>query len=500
MTPNPLAGVRFQPDPDAPQPLYRQLGDALREAIATGSLAVGARLPSERDYAARLGVSRTTVTAAYQELKDQGLLRGYVGRGVVVLAADVEDGVAGAGLPWPQLGARLSRQGLPSRLQRRAAEVTLGDGWLHPELLPAAALQEAAVRAAANPEHFVRAAPPFGLPALRDAIAQRESRPGGRVDADDVLVCGGAQQGINLVARALLGPGDRVLTESPTWHGAVRAFRAAGAEVSGVPMDHEGIDPEALEDALLRQRPKLVYLIPTLHCPTGRVAGLARRRRVLALCQRYRTPILESQVYGELMFDAAATPPSLRRLDERGLVIELGSVAKSLSPALRLGWLIAPRAALTLLGAAKAGLDLGTPVVPQAILADVFERGIVDRHLVRLRRALATRRDTLVAALARHAPELRLTSPAGGLYLWGTLPPGIGGAELEAAAEGEGVAIRGGEAFLPEAGPSRQVRLCFAAAPTESLDAGAERVGRALRRLLAEPRVNVDRGHAAAWV
>ncbi len=500
MPPTFLAGVRFQPDPGSPLPLYRQLAAALREAIAAGRLAVGARLPSERDYAVRLGVSRTTVTAAYQELKDQGLLRGYVGRGAVVLAADVDDGGIGSGLPWPQLGARLTRHGLPAAVQRRSAEITLGDGWLHPELLPAAALQEAALRAAGDADLFVRAAAPLGLPALRAAIARRESRPGRRVEPDDVLVCGGAQQGIHLVARALLGPGDRVLTESPTWHGAVRAFRGAGAEVASVPMDAEGIDPDALEDALLRQRPKLVNLIPTLHCPTGRVASVARRRRVLALCQRYRTPILESQVYGELMFDAAATPPSLRQLDDRGLVIELGSIAKSLSPALRLGWLMAPRAALALLGAAKAGLDLGTPALPQAILADLFDRGIADRHLVRLRRALAARRDALVAALAADCPELRLTPPAGGLYLWGTLPPGTSGAELEAAAAAEGVAVRGGEAFLPEAGPSRHLRLCFAAAPADALAAGAGRLGRALRRLIAEPRATVDRGHAAAWV
>jgi DNA-binding transcriptional MocR family regulator len=488
---------RFAPDPNAAEPLYQQLCAALRTAIRAGRIRVGERLPSERDYAAQLGVSRTTVTAAYQALKDEGLLRGFVGRGVIVMASDTDQASAGA-VPWPQLGVRMTRHALPPGPRRSAGDIPLADGWLHPGLVPHAALAASAARVAARGELLASAASPQGLPALRDALAARLQEQGTRVGADELLVTGGAQQGLNVIARALLGPGDVALVESPCWHGAFRAFRAAGAEVIGVPMDHEGMDPDALEDALVRTRPRLVYLIPTLQCPTGRVMGLERRRRVLQLCERFRTPIVESHVYGDLAF--GPVPPSLKKLDHAGLVIQQGSTSKSLSPALRLGWLAAPREALTLLVAAKASLDLSTPALTQGLLADFLRGGAEKRHLARLRGELEARRDKLVQALARHCPGLRFTLPAGGPYLWAALPAGLSGSEVEAAAAAEGVAVRGGEAFLPERGASGHIRLCYASPDADLLAEGAERLGRALRRLRAQSPAPGDDGSVLAWV
>ena len=490
--PDPL---RFSPDPDSAAPLYQQLGAALRAAIRAGRLRVGDRLPSERDYATRLGVSRTTVTAAYQDLKDQGLLRGYVGRGVIVMASDGD--VAGP-IAWRQLGAPLTRHAPPPGPRRAPGDIPLADGWLHPELVPRAALAASAARVATRPELLASAAPPQGLAALREALAGRLQERGARVAADEVLVTGGAQQGLNVIARALLGPGDVALVESPCWHGAFRAFRAAGAEVVGVPMDHEGVDPDALEDALVRARPKLIYLIPTLQCPTGRVMGVERRRRVLQLCERFRTPVVESVVYDELLFDIAP-PPSLKKLDPAGLVIQQGGASKHISPALRLGWLAAPREAMHLLVAAKASLDLSTAPLSQALLADFLASGAQARHLARLRGELERRRDLLVRALARHCPGLRVTPPVGGPYVWAALPPGLSGAEVEAAAAAEGVSVRGGESFLPEQGASGHIRLCYASPDADQLAEGAERLGRALRKLLAQPAVTGDTDAGLAW-
>ena len=495
--PKALALPAFRPDPNSAAPLYQQLGVTLRNAIRAGRLRVGDRLPSERDCAAQLGLSRTTVTAAYQELKDQGLLRGYVGRGVIVMANDTDQAQAGA-VPWAQLGARLTRHAPPAGPRRAADDIPLADGWLSPELVPRAALAASAARVAATLANVGSAAPPQGLAVLREALAASMAEQGARVAPDELLITGGAQQGLNVIARALLGPGDVALVESPCWHGAFRAFRAAGAEAIGVPMDHEGMDVDALEDALVRVRPKLVYLIPTLQCPTGRVMSLERRRRVLQLCERFRTPIVESHVYGDLSFGAA--PPSLKKLDQAGLVIQQGSASKSISPALRLGWLAAPREALSLLVAAKASLDLSTPALTQAVLADFLAGGGHRRHLARLRDQLEKRRDLLARALTRHCPGLRFALPEGGPYLWAAVPPGLSGREVEAAAAAEGVSVRGGEAFLPEQGASGHIRLCYASPEVDQLADGAERIGRALRRLRAQPPAAGDEGAALAWV
>jgi 2-aminoadipate transaminase len=500
-TPTTLADFGFQPDPTAAQPIYSQLTAALSDAIRAGRIAVGARLPSERLYAQYLGVSRTTVTAAYQELKATGLVRGYVGRGAVVIADDPDRAPTGA-IPWSQLASRLARPAQPTSaaldVARDPGLISFGDGWLHPSLTPRAALAACAARAVEDPQVLTKAAPILGLPALREALIDVLRANGVKATADEVLITGGAQQGLNVVARALISPGDAVVCESPTWHGAFRAFRAAGAEVAGVAMDREGVDPDALEDALVRLRPKFVDLIPTFQCPTGRLMGLERRRRILEICGRFRTPIVESHVYGEIAFGKIL--PSLKSLDTAGIVIHQGSASKTISAALRLGWLVAPRAATDLLAPAKASLDLSTPALAQAVLADFLRSGAYARHLPQFRAALQARRDALIAALATHCPDLRCVTPQGGLYLWAQLPMPIRAHEVETAAAGEGVSVRGGEAFLPDGGTSSHIRLCYAAPAPDEIAAGAQRLGKALRTVLQRHRDPAARTSAFASV
>jgi len=471
----------FEPDPNGQQPLYLQLSAALVAAILAGRIPVGGQLPSERAYAQMLGVSRTTVTAAYQELKVLGLLRGFVGRGAVVVASD-PDQSSGGRIPWLVLGARLTRNANPSSPAQAADSVCLGDGWLHSSVLPTAALTASAVRVAGASGLLTEAPSPLGLPALRDALSEMLDADGVKTTSNEILITGGAQQGLNVVARALLEPGDVALCETPTWHGAFRAFRATGADVVGVPMDHEGIEPEALEDALARLRPKLVYLIPSAQCPTGTFMSMERRRQVVQLCVRYRTPILESHVYGDLVFGQAL--PSLKKLDTAGIVIQQGSASKTISPALRVGWLAAPRGAMSLLTAVKTTVDLATPAFGQAILVDLLRTGAYDRHLVKFRADLQARRNILIKSLAAHCPDLRFTVPPGGIYLWAQLPHHISGHELEAAAAIEGVSVRGGEAFQVDAGPSNHIRLCYAASTVNQIAVGAQRLGKALRTVV----------------
>jgi DNA-binding transcriptional MocR family regulator len=480
-----LADLGFRPNPTAPDPIYVQLAAVLSEAIRAGHIAVGARLPSERVYAKALGVSRTTVTSAYQELKVMGLLRGYVGRGAIVIADDPDRASAGA-ISWPQLA---SRHTVPIRAVNVVADsrvISFGDGWLHPSLIPHTALAACAARVAAEPDTLTKAAPLLGLPVLQEALIEMLGTSGVRATASEVLVTSGAQQGLNVVARALISPRDVIICENPTWYGAPQVFRAAGAEVIGVGMDHEGVDPDALEDAVVRLRPKFVYLIPSFHCPTGRLLGLQRRRRILEMCARLRTPIVESHVYGDIRFGDRV--PSLKSLDTAGIVIHQGSASKTISPALRLGWLVAPRAALDALAPAKASLDLSTPATTQAVLAAFLKSSAYARHQVKFRDELRTRRDALIAALAEHCPDLRHARPEGGLYLWAQLPNRLQAQEFHAAAAAEGVSVRSGDSFLTNGGTSSHIRLCFAAPALGEVAAGAERLGKALRAALQRHR------------
>jgi DNA-binding transcriptional MocR family regulator len=495
--PSDLSDLGFQPDATLSEPIYLQLAAALSSAIRLGRIALGARLPSERLYAEALGVSRTTITAAYQELRAMGLLRGYVGRGAIVIANDPDRSPAEA-VPWSQLASRFARRYRPPSVGNNSGLISFADGWLHPTLVPRAALAAAAAKVLQDSDALTKAAPLLGLPALHDALIESLRANGVKTSPGEILVTGGAQQGLNVIARALLSPGDTVVCENPTWHGAVRAFRAAGADVAGVAMDHEGVDPDALEDAIARLRPKFIYLIPTFQCPTGRLMGLQRRRRILETCARFRTPIVESHVYGDLAFGEKL--PSLKSLDPTGLVIHQGSSSKTISAALRLGWLIAPRPVMDVLATAKASIDLSTPALPQAVLAGFLKSGAYARHQPKSREALRARRDALITALTAHCPDLRYTAPEGGLYLWAQLPKPLSAHEVEAAAAAEGVSIRGGNAFLVDEAPSSHIRLCFAAPAPDEIPVGAQRLGKALRAVLKRHRESTGQDSAFAFV
>ena len=492
-----LGGLLFRADPKKNEPTYLQLAAFLADALRSGRIPVGARLPSERFYAEQLGLSRTTITAAYAELKSRGLLKGYVGRGAVAIA-EPKDRESFGVIGWAQLASPHSRTFASTGVAPEAGSIALGNGWLHSTLVPRTALAQVAASAVKDLNGFARAAPIPGMPALREALAEHLRSAGIAAVASDILVTGGAQQGLNVLARALISPGDAVVCESPTWHGAFAAFRAAGADVIGIAMDREGIDVDALEDALIRRRPNFIYVIPSGHCPTGRVWGRERRSRILELCTRMRTPIIESHVYGETLF--ADAPPTLKSLDTAGIVIHQGSASKTVSPDLRLGWLVAPPPAFEMLANAKAGLDLATPTLNQSILAGFLRSGGFARHLNHLRAQLQARRDALVAALVEHCPELHFSVPLGGLYLWAQLPAPLRSREVESAAAAAGVIVRSGDGFMPAGGSGGFIRLCYASLPANEIVAGGERLGTAIRTELQRQRVQNVRSPLLASV
>jgi DNA-binding transcriptional MocR family regulator len=471
-----------RPDPSAPQALYLQVVHAIEDGIRAGRLRVGERLPAERTLAADLGVSRTTVTGAYQELEARGLLRGHVGRGTVVVGAPA--GSRSGALPWAQRASALALRAAPLSFgipRPRADLIAFDSGWPDPTLYPIEALEGLLDRLPGRgTADLYQSAPPAGDPHLRETLVAWLASRGIRTDPDRVLITAGAQQGINVLARAFVAPGDVVLTESTTFQCALVALRWAGAEVVGVPIDHEGIQPDALEEALERYRPKLLYLIPTFHNPTGAVLGRERRRRVLELCARYRVPLVESDLYGEIFFEEPP-PPSLNALDAGGVVVYMGSFSKIAIPGLRIGWVVAPPAAMEAITAAKEFLDLHSPALTQRLAAAFIESPHLERHLAVLRAECRLRRDQLVASLHEHCPDLRYRIPSGGYYLWAQLPAPLTTAELLPEAGEHGVAIRPGPQFAPGGGGHDHIRLCFASLPPRTIAEGIRRLGQALQ-------------------
>jgi DNA-binding transcriptional MocR family regulator len=482
-------------DRDGPLPLYRQIFQEIRSLILSGRLPSGYLLPPERRLAEALGVNRTTVVNAYQELKSEGLVDGHVGRGTAVLPSRLTPaGVQGVqGLPWRQL-TRDAAAPDPDPLVRDLLElterrdvITLSVGLPAPELLPVKAMKRIhndllARRGAEVLQH----SPTEGVTAFREAIGRHMTTRGIQAAVPEILVTSGSQQGLDLIARTFIAPADVVVVEQPSYFGALEVFRSAGARLLGIPADADGMRTDLLEGLLARQRPKLIYTLPTFQNPSGSVLSLERRRQLLELAYAFQVPVVEDDPYSDLRY-AGDSLPSLRAMDPHGYVLYLSSFSKVLFPGLRLGWIAAPRAAARRLALAKQSVDLHSNTLGQYAVTQFITEGLFARHLAEVRPQYAHRCQTLLATLALQAPrEFTWNSPQGGFYVWCNFPETVSQSRLLALAAQERVSFLPGSASFAEDPGTHHLRLNFSYSQPEQIVEGVARLMRAYRAAQAE--------------
>jgi 2-aminoadipate transaminase len=331
-----------------------------------------------------------------------------------------------------------------------------------------------------------------GFLPLRELLVRHMARYGIAVTPDNVLVTSGSQQGLDLVGRLFVNPGDRVLTEAPTYLGALQAWTGCQPEYLSVPVDDEGLDVDRLEGEL-RAGPKFLYVLPNFQNPTGVTLSLRRRKRLVELANHYGVPIVEDDPYGQLRYEGDHLPP-LVSLDAEyhgcaggraftGNVLYLGTLSKTLAPGLRVGWIVAPEVVIHRLVQVKQGADLHTSTFCQMVAHEVARQGFLDRHVRDVRQVYGERRDAMLAALARHFPKgVTWTRPEGGLFLWATLPPPLVSAPLFDAALREKVAFVPGASFFPRGGGERTLRLNFSYCTPAVIEEGIARLGSVVGR------------------
>lgn len=479
-------------------PLYRQICQQLREAILSGELAEGTRLPTERALASALGVNRTTVMNAYNELASEGLIEGHVGRGTLVrrnhfphIDERFENETASwlLGLPAGESelvgpDARLLSELAAAGEQREVISLTPGSP--APDLLPAAMLNTIFADGLISAQQDALGyCPVEGLHSLRREIARWMRARGVPIDAEQILVLSGSTQGVGVVGRLLLNPGDEVVVEVPTYLGAIQAFRALQARVIGVPTDSEGMRVDLLESILARHRPRLIYTQPTFQNPTGVTMSPERRRRLMLLSRRYSTPILEDDPYSEIYFQGKRPQP-LKALDTQGQVLYLSTFSKILAPGLRVAWLAAPEPMIERLSLHKQIFDLNTNAIGQWSVQEILRRNLLEDHLATLRQSYVRKRNLMLQAINTYWPrEVRVSQPAGGFHLWCRLPGDLRTRALLREAANEGVAFVIGEPFHVDGGGQQQFRLSFAYPQEDEIEEAIKRIGRAIKRLLS---------------
>lgn len=326
-------------------------------------------------------------------------------------------------------------------------------------------------------------------PLLESALRVLESR-GIRATLEQLIVTSGSQQGIDLIARVLVSPGDVVLMELPTFTGAISAFKNMQAQLRGVRLETDGISLEHLDEVWLRatragEVVKLLYLVPNFQNPTGSLLGLDKRGRVLDWAERRDVLIVEDDPYGQLYFEDVATAAETRPIcadDRTGRVLYLSTVSKMLAPGFRVGWMKAPESLIERFDTAKQSTDLTSGILDQHIVHEALRLGVADRLAPRLRDVYRHKRDVMSRALdGRLGSRLTWPTPKGGFFIWATLPAGVTDTELLERALRHGVIFVVGSAFHVDGTGHNTIRLSFSAPSAERIEEGARRLAEAMQ-------------------
>ena len=464
-----LKGIQF--DDKSAIPIYRQLADAIASYIRGGSIVDGERLPPTRELAGQLGLNRTTVSAAYDLLESEGLIKGHVGRGSFVNYA---------------LNSSASDSSFISFASSRPAE---GD-------FPVGAFQSTCREVISGPmaSAILQLGSPSGFAPLRQYLLDSARAEGVAGPDDDILITSGCQQALDLLQRVLAPSGATVAIEDPVYHGQRNVFRRSDLRLVPVPVLDGGIDIERLARVFAQERPKLVALTPNFQNPTGTTLPQASREAIVKLAAEFQVTTIENDIYGALRYTGHGLPT----LKQLGGSVLIRSFSKIAFPGLRVGWIIAPAPLVAELTEARQWCDLHTDQLSQAVLLRFAESGRLEEHCQRVRTLGRERLEASLNACARHLPTgASFTRPEGGMSIWIRLPEPLDASELLPRAQREGVSYVPGKHFAVGPHDPGTFRLSFGGLAPAQIETGVARLGRLFQEELERVR-SVSRFDAAS--
>ncbi len=359
------------------------------------------------------------------------------------------------------------------KLTQKSNVISFAGGLPAPGLFPIERIKEASLKVLNDGPQALQYGTTEGFLPFREWIAERHN-----AKVENVLVTCGSQQGLDIISKLFLNPGDKVAVAEPTYLGALQIFNSYEAEFIGIPTDDEGMTAEGLEHAL-RQQPKLVYAIPNFDNPTGITMSLERRQKLVDLARQYNVAIYEDNPYGELRFETEAVPSLYELAPE--VVIYGGTFSKIVVPGFRLGWIIAPTQVLQIAARAKQATDLHTATFTQMIAFEIAQGNFMEEQINRVRSYYKGQRDLMLGAIEKYFPEdIHFTRPKGGMFLWVTLPKDKDALPLLEQAVKRGVAFVPGEPFFPNGGGKNTMRLSYSVATPEQVEKGISSLGELL--------------------
>ena len=454
-------------------PLYQQLHRHFTDLIRSGSLRRGERLPPTRELAGLLGLNRTTVSAAYELLETDGLITGQVGRGSYVTGGELP---ITTGLNWNAL-LEASNPGASQPVV--AGAISFAVSRPSEELFPVDAFRASCEEVMAGRDFatVLQLGSPGGYEPLRQYLIDAAQREGVLRPGDDLIITSGCQQALDLVRRVLIRPGDKVLVEEPVYPGLKNLFLEAGTDLTGVPVQADGMDLEQLERAIGKARFKAIIVTSNFQNPTGATLPREARAGLLRLAHNAGTAVIENDTYGELRYEGAPLS-TIKQMDETGDTILLRSFSKISFPGLRVGWAIGPRPLIARMTEAKHMSDLHSDHLSQAVLLRFAVSGRLETHHARILKAGAERLARVLNACELYLPQgTTFTRPQGGMNLWVRLPYPLDAGELLSRAQREGVTYLPGKYFGVSRPETGALRLSFAGLAPDEIEKGVRILG-----------------------
>jgi DNA-binding transcriptional MocR family regulator len=481
--------VKIPLDRSSAQAVYLQIRDRIRRLIESGALQPGDQLPSIRSLAETTKVNKLTVIEAYSVLEADGLVHARQGSGYFVSSPPIAYSQSTNHFAPPQNVILAEQQGnsffnnyvtsVSARHNADMIDLSLG--------VPVDSGLEDLQRIARRAMNQVGSTLfnydlPQGQLTLRQQVARMLIQRGLEVTPDNLIITNGSKQGLSLALHYYVQPGDWVIVENPTYHGALEILYGLKARIIGIPMTAEGMNLELLEQYLHTHHPKLIYSISTLHNPTGVTTSQSHRALLLQLAQRYGCPILEDNAYEGLNFEPVPAP--IKALDQQDVVTYLGTFSKTLMPGIRVGYMVVTGKHYQPLVECKLLHDYHVSTVSQAIVSEYLASGHYRRRIAHLLSKHQQSRNTMLSALKRYfPPEASWTVPNGGVFLWVQLPSNVSVSEVCQAALSENVLVADGKWFFPDRQGYNAMRLSFPHAP-EAIEQGLSVLGRLLKEHL----------------
>ncbi|NMB07012.1 MAG: PLP-dependent aminotransferase family protein [Tissierellia bacterium] len=372
------------------------------------------------------------------------------------------------------------------KLTQKPEVISFAGGLPAPELFPVEEFKRVTAEVLEeNGTAALQYGPTEGYLPLREQITKRMEKVHVNITPDDILVTSGSQQGLDFAAKIFINPGDIIICESPSYLGAINAFKAYEPKFLEIDTDDEGMIMEDLEEALKNnENVKFIYVIPDFQNPSGKTWSAERRKTLVELANKYNVAIVEDNPYGELRFEGEILP-AVKHYDTEGRVIFLGTFSKIFCPGLRLGWVVADKEVLNKFVMVKQGADLQSSTISQMEVAKFLEIYDIEKHIEKIKVVYKKRRDLMMKTMEEEFPKgVKFTYPEGGLFTWVVLPEHMNAREIAVKALEENVAFVPGGSFFPNGGNENTFRMNYSNMDEDRIVEGVKRLGKVLREMM----------------